>query len=76
MTGGTLFNPSQSRDLAAIYQKILDELGAQYVLGYVSDNQKADGKLRRLIVDLPNRKDLKVRHRTSYMGKPKEPANP
>jgi VWFA-related protein len=72
MTGGTLFNPSQSRDLAAIYQKILDELGAQYVLGYVSDNQRADGKLRRLVVDLSNRKDLKVRHRTSYMGKPKE----
>jgi VWFA-related protein len=72
LTGGAIFNPSQSRDLAAIYQKILDELGAQYVLGYVSDNQKADGKLRRLVVELPNRKDLKVRHRTGYMGKPKE----
>ena len=42
------------------------------MLGYVSDNQKPDGKLRRLVVDLPNRKDLKVRHRTGYMGKPKE----
>jgi len=72
LTGGTLFNPSASRDLAAIYQKILDELGGQYVLGYVSDNQKADGKLRRLVVELPNRKDLKVRHRTGYMAKPKE----
>jgi VWFA-related protein len=72
MTGGAIFNPSQSRELAAIYQKILDELGAQYVLGYVSDNPKADGKLRRLVVDLPNRKDLKVRHRTSYIVKPKE----
>jgi VWFA-related protein len=72
LTGGSLFNPSASRDLGAIYQKILDELGGQYVLGYVSDNQKPDGKLRRLVVDLPNRKDLKVRHRTGYMGKPKE----
>ena len=72
LTGGTLFNPSASRDLGAIYQKILDELGGQYVLGYVSDNQKADGKLRRLVVELPNRKDLKVRHRTGYMGKAKE----
>lgn len=72
MTGGATFNPSQSRELAAIYQKILDELGAQYVLGYVSDNQKPDGKLRRLVVDLPNRKDLKVRHRTSYVVRPKE----
>lgn len=75
MTGGAIFNPSQSRELAAIYQKILDELGAQYVLGYVSDNQKTDGKLRRLVVDLPNRKDLKVRHRTSYIVKPKEEAS-
>jgi VWFA-related protein len=72
LTGGSLFNPSQSRDLAAIYQKILDELGAQYVLGYVSDNQKADGKLRRLVVELSNRKELKVRHRTGYMARPKE----
>jgi Ca-activated chloride channel family protein len=72
MTGGTLFNPSQSRDLAAVYRKILDELGSQYVLGYVSDNQKADGKVRRLVVELPNRKDLKVRHRTGYVGRSKE----
>jgi Ca-activated chloride channel homolog len=75
MTGGSIFNPSQSRELAAIYQKILDELGAQYVLGYVSDNQKTDAKVRRLVVELPNRKDLKVRHRTSYMVKPKEEAS-
>jgi Ca-activated chloride channel family protein len=72
LTGGALYNPSASRDLGAIYQKILDELGGQYVLGYVSDNQKADGKLRRLVVELPNHKQLKVRHRTGYMGKAKE----
>jgi Ca-activated chloride channel family protein len=72
LSGGALFNPSASRDLGAIYQKILDELGGQYVLGYVSDNQKADGKLRRLVVELPNHKPLKVRHRTGYMGKAKE----
>lgn len=72
LTGGTVFHPSASRDLSGIYQKILDELQGQYVLGYVSDNQKADGKLRRLVVELPNRRDLKVRHRTGYMGKAKE----
>ena len=72
MTGGTVFNPSASRDLAAIYQKILDELGGQYVLGYVSDNPKTDGKLRRLVVELPNHKDLRVRNRTGYIVKPKD----
>ena len=36
-----MFAPAASKDLAAIYAAILDELRRQYVLGYVSDNLKA-----------------------------------
>jgi Ca-activated chloride channel family protein len=67
MTGGSVFTPSASKDLSAIYEKILDELSAQYVLGFTSDNLKRDGKIRKLRVDV-KRKDLKVRHRLSYYG--------
>ena len=57
--------PRTSRELAGIYQKILDELAAQYVIGYVSDNPARDGKFRKIKVatKVPG---LSVRHRTGY----------
>lgn len=73
VSGGTVFHPSSSRDLAGIYQKILDELQGQYVLGYVSDNRKQDGKLRRVSVEVSNRPELRLRHRPGYQAQsPKE----
>lgn len=65
LSGGRVFQPTASRELAAIYQSILDELGTQYVLGYVSDNPKRDGRFRRITVEL-KRPGLKVRHRPGY----------
>ena len=73
LSGGRVFQPTASRELAAIYQSILDELGTQYVLGYVSDNPKHDGKYRRITVEL-KRPALKVRHRPGYDAPKTEPA--
>jgi Ca-activated chloride channel family protein len=64
-TGGHVFQPTASKQLAAIYKAILDELGSQYVLGYVSDNPARDGKFRRITVEL-ERPELKLRHRRGY----------
>jgi Ca-activated chloride channel family protein len=64
-SGGQVFQPTAYRELAEIYNRILDELSGQYVLGYVSDNPKLDGKYRRLKVEL-RRDGLKVRHRPGY----------
>jgi Ca-activated chloride channel family protein len=64
-SGGQVFRPTAYRELAEIYNNILDELSGQYVLGYVSDNPKRDGKYRRLKVEL-RRKGLRVRHRPGY----------
>ncbi len=72
LSGGRVFQPGASRELAAIYQSILDELGTQYVLGYVSDNPKRDGKYRRIAVELA-RPGLKVRHRPGYDAPRDEP---
>ena len=66
-TGGAVFAPQASKDLSVVYQKILDELGAQYVLGFVSDNARNDGKFRKLRVQV-NRDDWKIRHRAGYYG--------
>jgi Ca-activated chloride channel family protein len=67
ITGGQLFTPNTSKDLGLIYQKILDELSAQYVIGFVSDNLHRDGKFRKLKVDV-RRDGLRVRHRMGYFA--------
>jgi Ca-activated chloride channel family protein len=66
MTGGQVFRPAASRDLAGIYDKILQELSGQYVLGFVSDNARRDGKYRKLKVQV-KREGLRVRHREGYV---------
>ena len=67
VTGGSVFAPQASKDLSVVYQKILDELGAQYVLGFVSDNARNDGKFRKLRVQVKH-DDWKIRHRAGYYG--------
>ena len=73
-SGGRVFQPHASKELAAIYQTILDELGSQYVLGYVSDNAARDGRYRKLVVEV-KRPGLRVRHRPGYDA-PKEERRP
>lgn len=70
-SGGKVFRPGAYRELAKMYNEILDELGGQYILGYVSDNPKRDGKYRRLKVEI-RRPGLRVRHRPGYNA-PEEP---
>lgn len=69
-TGGEVFMPRSFRDLSGIYGKILDQLRAQYVLGFISDDPKRDGRFRKLKVDVAG-KGLRVRHRAGYY--PPEP---
>jgi VWFA-related protein len=65
MTGGQVFSPRNSQDLPGIYDKILEELSAQYVLGFVSTNAAKDASVRKLKVEV-KRPGLKVRHRPGY----------
>jgi Ca-activated chloride channel family protein len=67
ISGGQVFSPAASRDLAAIFQKLLDELKAQYVLGYVPANAVRDGHFRKLKVQV-KRDGLRVRHRAGYFA--------
>jgi VWFA-related protein len=75
-TGGRVFQPHASKDLAAIYQSILDELGSQYVIGYVSDNPARDGKFRKITLEA-KRPDVKLRYRPGYqLPRDPPPAKP
>jgi len=64
-SGGQVFRPMATRELAEIYNGILDELSSQYVLGFVSDDRRHDGRYRRLEVEV-KRPELQVRHRPGY----------
>jgi Ca-activated chloride channel family protein len=67
VSGGQVFHPVTSKDLAGIYDRILDELKGQYVVGFVSDNPRRDGKFRRLRVEVSrNKETFRVRHRAGY----------
>lgn len=67
LSGGAVFTPRSSKDLAGIYARILQELQSQYVLGYVSDDPAHDGKFRRLKVEVAG-KTLRARHRAGYFA--------
>ena len=69
-TGGQVHFPNSISELDAVYDRIAEELRTQYSLGYVSSNKRTDGKWRRIVVRVPARPDLVVRHKLGYFGGP------
>ena len=69
-TGGTAFFPISVKELDGIYAQVLGEVRAQYTVGYVSTNEKADGSWRKveMKVTRPDGKKLKVRARKGYFA--------
>ncbi len=70
MTGGQFFLPSSMTEIETSYDKVKEEIGAQYSLGYVSSNQRADGSWRKVEIKLarPGLKDLRIRTRKGYFA--------
>jgi VWFA-related protein len=54
-------------DIERALPRLLTDVGAYYLLGYVSTNQKLDGRYRRLTVRV-RRPDLAVRARPGYLA--------
>jgi VWFA-related protein len=65
-TGGTAFLPSSEQEFTGIFSRIAAELQAQYLLGYYSSDTATDGSFRRIIVNVPQRPDLRIRARQGY----------
>jgi Ca-activated chloride channel homolog len=65
-TGGAAFLPDGPEDLNDMFGRIAAELQAQYLLGYYSTDERADGRFRRITVRLPRRPDLRLRARPGY----------
>jgi Ca-activated chloride channel family protein len=65
-TGGQVHFPNSLSELDAVYDRIAEELRTQYSIGYVSSNKRKDGKWRRIVVRVPGRENLQVRHKIGY----------
>ncbi|MET0554056.1 MAG: VWA domain-containing protein [Vicinamibacteria bacterium] len=65
-TGGQVYFPNSLSELDTVYDRIAEELRTQYSLGYVSSNERRDGKWRRVVVRTPSREGLQVRHKIGY----------
>jgi Ca-activated chloride channel family protein len=67
VTGGQAFFPLSMKDLEPTYEKVLAEIKAQYTLGYLSTNAKADGTWRKVQVKV-SRPGVKIRTRRGYFA--------
>jgi Ca-activated chloride channel family protein len=64
-TGGRLFLAKRPEDLSDVYTTIADELTSQYVLGYLSRNDRRDAGWRSIAVRV-HRPQLLARTRAGY----------
>jgi len=69
-SGGQVHFPNSLADLESVYDRIAEELRTQYSLGYVSRNTRRDGKWRRIVVRVPEREGVRVRHKLGYYAPP------
>jgi len=71
-TGGRVYFPASLSELDAVYDRIAEELRTLYSVGYVSSNSRRDGKWRRIVVRVPDREGVTVRHKLGYYA-PSQP---
>ena len=70
-TGGTAFVPEKIENLEAVFSRILNELRAQYLIQYYSDNKNDGRAFRRIAVSTPAQPQVHVRAREGYFPKAK-----
>jgi VWFA-related protein len=63
-TGGRAFFDSNS--FGQVFDRVVSDTSAYYVLGYTSTNAARDGRFRRIKVRLLKRSDLKLEYRSGY----------
>jgi Ca-activated chloride channel family protein len=69
-TGGLAYFPGTAKDLDGVFDKIREEIGARYSLGYVSTDTRMDGAWRDVEIKLLRRelKGVKLRTRGGYFA--------
>jgi Ca-activated chloride channel homolog len=70
-TGGTAFLPEKIADLESVFSRILNELRAQYLLQYYSNDKTGGNAFRRIAITTPAQPQARVRAREGYYPKAK-----
>jgi Ca-activated chloride channel homolog len=65
-TGGRATFPKSPQDLDKAFTELERDLRQQYLLAYEPKAGTNDGTFRKIEIRVPNRKDMKVRHRRGY----------
>lgn len=65
-TGGRSFFPYHVDDVLQGFENISVEIRSQYLLGYIPANGVADGKFRKVKIEVPGHKELEIRSRKGY----------
>ena len=65
-TGGQAFFPLEISELDSVYASIAKELASQYALGYTPKAVRADGRFRRIVVQVPASPEMRIRTRSGY----------
>jgi Ca-activated chloride channel family protein len=75
VTGGQAFFPTAIKDLDSVYDKVVDQIRAQYTIGYLSTNEKTDGAWRKVEIRVARKdgRDFRVRARKGYFGPYRKP---
>jgi VWFA-related protein len=68
-SGGTLYTTANLDSLNEVYERVLEDVGRVYSLGYQSKNDKRDGTWRSIRVEIPTHPELKVRSRSGYYAR-------
>jgi Ca-activated chloride channel homolog len=63
---GALAFVAQPAQLKAVYRSIAAEVASQYSIGYVPANASADGRFRRVLVQVVTKPELRSRTRPGY----------
>ena len=73
-TGGQAFFPSAMKDVEVAYDTVVDQIRAQYSLGYTSTNTAQDGNWRKVEIKLtrPDLEDARIESRKGYFALYKE----
>jgi Ca-activated chloride channel family protein len=77
-TGGQAFFPTTMKDIDAAYDKVVEQIRAQYSLAYSSTNTKQDGSWRKVEIRAirPDLKGAKILARRGYFAPYQEIPNP
>jgi Ca-activated chloride channel family protein len=72
-TGGQAYFPLQIGELNNVYASIAKELSTQYAIGYTPKTLHQDGRFRRIVVQVTDHPDMRIRTRSGYTPNRRSP---